>query len=560
VRLRLSLPTRIFVFAVISISAVAGASAWILNRAIRARIEDRLEESFRMSEHVLDTTATRYRNRSTQMLSVLRENAGLKASLGLWREFSPGKAGAAEIRKKIETTLFELGKGLEYQLMLVTDSSGQPVAGTVTKPWGSRPLNPLPTVFQPSALIEIQGTLYEATTVPINLGTENLGSLTVAREFDIATDSPTDQSVLMSKGRIIRSTFPDSELEEIGSQLNQQCTGNVESCGIRIKGENFLALPLERADWGSDERLFGFQSLDAAMADFTRDFWGEFAWVGLAGMIGAVMVAFVGARSISKPITNLILRLKASQKTGLLHADFPENSAVEEVNLLAHALNGAAQALADSQQHLEDASVEFLETMARALDARDPYTAGHSDRVSANSTAIAQAMGLPAAEVEIIRVGARMHDIGKIGVPDRILQKAGPLTEEEFALIKLHPQIGKRILEKVGTFREYLPIVELHHEDFNGGGYPYGLTGEQVSLGIRIVHVADVYDALTSDRAYRAAMPPEQVRAMLVRGSGTQFDPDVVEIFLSILQERAVLEQLLTQVHARSRYEPAGHS
>jgi HD-GYP domain-containing protein (c-di-GMP phosphodiesterase class II) len=513
-----------------------------------------------MSEKVLDATATRYRRRSIQMLSVLSENAGLKAAMGLLRELPPGQASSAEIRNTIEANLFQISRGLEYQLILVTDSSGRPVAGVVTKPWGTIPLDPLPKSFDPSALVDVQGTLYEATTVPINLGSENLGSLTVAREFDIASSSPSGQTVLMADGKILQSTFPDSVLNQIQSQLNEECLGAVESCEIRVNGESFLALPLDRADWGSEQRLLGFQSLDAAMEDFTRDFWGIFLWIGVAGTLAAVLLAFVGARSVSKPITDLIVRLKASKQTGRLQSDFPENSAVDEVNLLANALNEAAHALDASQQQLEQASLEFLETMARALDARDPYTAGHSDRVSANATATAQALGLDAKEVEVIRIGAKMHDIGKIGIPDAVLQKRGPLNEEEFTLIKLHPQIGKRILEKVGTFRDYLPIVELHHEDYDGRGYPYGLTGEQVPLGVRIVHVADVYDAITSDRAYRAAMPPEQVLEVLVGGAGTQFDPQVVEVFLSILQERQALDRLLNEVQTPSWSEQPTHS
>jgi HD-GYP domain-containing protein (c-di-GMP phosphodiesterase class II) len=151
--------------------------------------------------------------------------------------------------------------------------------------------------------------------------------------------------------------------------------------------------------------------------------------------------------------------------------------------------------------------------------------------------------------VEIIRIGAKMHDIGKIGVPDAVLQKQGPLTMEEYDLIKLHPQIGKRILERVGQFQRYLPIIELHHEDWDGRGYPYAMMGEEIPLGARIVHVADVYDAITSDRAYRKAMPADQVREIMQRGSGTMFEPKLVEVFLAILRERQLLESILSEAN-----------
>lgn len=203
------------------------------------------------------------------------------------------------------------------------------------------------------------------------------------------------------------------------------------------------------------------------------------------------------------------------------------------------------KAIQESQQHLEEAVLQFVETMAQALDARDKYTAGHSERVSVNSCSIAAAMGLASNQVEIIRIGGRLHDIGKIGIPDTVLQKPGKLTSEEYALIKLHPQIGKRILKRVERFQDYLPIVELHHEDHDGGGYPYGLTGESVPLGARIVHVADVFDAISSDRAYRKAMSREDVLAIMTKEAGKQFDPAVLAVFLDTLKKGTLVQAVL---------------
>lgn len=190
-------------------------------------------------------------------------------------------------------------------------------------------------------------------------------------------------------------------------------------------------------------------------------------------------------------------------------------------------------------RQFDGACFEFVETMAQALEARDPYTAGHSNRVRDYSIAIARAMHLPLQEIDTIRVGAQLHDIGKIGIPDAVLQKTGDLTPEEYELVKRHPQTGKRILKQVGRFEKYLPIVELHHEDQDGGGYPYGLKGQDVPLAVRIVHVADVYDALTSDRAYRDAMPRQMAREIIELSAGMQFDPEVVRVFSTILRAQA---------------------
>ena len=187
---------------------------------------------------------------------------------------------------------------------------------------------------------------------------------------------------------------------------------------------------------------------------------------------------------------------------------------------------------------IDKATEQFIDSMTRAQDARDPHTAGHSERVSANSTAMAIAMGLTPSELEIIRIGSKLHDIGKIGIPEAILRKPGKLTTEERMLIQQHCSLGKKILESVGRFSEFLPIVELHHENPDGSGYPYGLRKDQIPLGVRIVHVADVFDAITSNRAYRPAMPQKQAWKLLLDGRGPMFDSDVVEALWTVLRKQ----------------------
>lgn len=192
----------------------------------------------------------------------------------------------------------------------------------------------------------------------------------------------------------------------------------------------------------------------------------------------------------------------------------------------------------EPRERLEEASLQILETIAQALDARILYMAGHSNRTSFHATAIAKKMELPLKQVEIIRIGAQIHDIGKIGIPDAVLQKPEKLTSEEYDLIKLHPQIGKRILGRIGRCQDYLSIVELHHENYDGTGYPYGLKGDQIPLEARIVHLADYYDAITNDRAYHKLISEERALGLLMESSGTLFDPSDVESFSAVLRER----------------------
>jgi putative nucleotidyltransferase with HDIG domain len=187
-----------------------------------------------------------------------------------------------------------------------------------------------------------------------------------------------------------------------------------------------------------------------------------------------------------------------------------------------------------------------IRALAAALDARDPYTAGHSERVSKSSVVIARQLGLPEAEVAVIRLGALLHDIGKIGLADDILQKPDPLTLEEFEQIKRHPALGARILRQVSFLEPHLSIVELHHERPDGHGYPFGLRGDEIPLAARIVHVADAYDAMTSARAYRPARPLSTAIAELRLYSGTQFDPACVQAFTEALK----ISPRLVEVHS----------
>lgn len=193
------------------------------------------------------------------------------------------------------------------------------------------------------------------------------------------------------------------------------------------------------------------------------------------------------------------------------------------------------------EQKVEEQTGQIRETflgavksLAQALEAKDPYTNGHSVRVTQISVTLAQEMGLGKQFIEKIRLAGLVHDIGKIGVPEEILHKPDKLTDEEFDFIKSHPSKGEKILRPVIKDPEVLDIVRSHHERFAGGGYPNGLEKEAIPLGARIMAVADAYDAMTSNRPYRRALTPENARAQLQASRGSQFDPEMVDLFIKV--------------------------
>jgi len=185
---------------------------------------------------------------------------------------------------------------------------------------------------------------------------------------------------------------------------------------------------------------------------------------------------------------------------------------------------------------------EMVDALTTALDAKNSYMCGHSERVAMLSLLLASSMGLSASEQTRIHIGAHLHDIGKIGIPDVILNKQGKLTADEFGIICQHPAIGDNIVGKLKLFHSVADIVRHHHERFDGKGYPDGLQGQEISLGARIVAVADAFDAMTSTRAYRTAFTLSQAIEETKRCQGTQFDPNIV----AILVELAVQNKLLS--------------
>jgi putative two-component system response regulator len=181
---------------------------------------------------------------------------------------------------------------------------------------------------------------------------------------------------------------------------------------------------------------------------------------------------------------------------------------------------------------LQDTTIATLEAFSETIEQKDSYTKGHCNRVRNLSVALGRALGLPHESLDILEGGSLLHDIGKISIPEEILNKDSSLSKEEYEVIKTHPEAGQRIVAHLPYLKRYIPIVRSHHERIDGQGYPDGLKGEAIPLEVKIVSLADAYDAMTSSRAYRAALPTEIAIEELKFFSGSQFDTDLVNLFI----------------------------
>jgi HD-GYP domain-containing protein (c-di-GMP phosphodiesterase class II) len=261
-------------------------------------------------------------------------------------------------------------------------------------------------------------------------------------------------------------------------------------------------------------------------------------WLAAGPKILAASDIGVRARNPKSPVLAHPL-MRAGEVVGALLAgsklDGDEISSVD-MKLLDAAGANLRIFLENTALYAEQRSmfVGTLHALTAAIDAKDSYTSGHSERVAHLSRLLAEAIGLDAEQVERIEIAGLVHDIGKIGVPERVLCKSGRLTDEEFELIKLHPRIGRNILKDIPQMTDLLPAVLSHHERWDGRGYPEGLIREQIPLHARIVALADSFDAMSSTRTYRAAMQRAAVLREIERCAGSQFDPDLAPVFVTL--------------------------
>lgn len=297
-------------------------------------------------------------------------------------------------------------------------------------------------------------------------------------------------------------------------------------------------------DWSMRGERFGYLGV-GLLADgvvdnvFTLRIVLLFVFVGTALVV--LVVGGLLARRISRPLERLVSSMRMVAAGDLSHRA-PAGPA-DEIGYLTSSFNEMTASLEEKTKALETTSFASIEALARAIDARDPYTYGHSARVARLSFEIADEMGLPPDQLMALSRASLLHDIGKIGVEDRVLRKPGPLNRRETAAMREHPVIGYEMLKGLHFLESSLDGVRHHHEHWDGSGYPDGVKGEAIPLPVRILTVADALDALTSDRPYRAAMSFSAAVGTIEAGAGNQFDPAVIQALRS---RSAAIAALLT--------------
>jgi HD-GYP domain-containing protein (c-di-GMP phosphodiesterase class II) len=535
-RLTIRFRTRVFLLCFVPFAALLSASFWMIQRSVQSTVRDGLRTSLRENQLAIARIHAQSDLQNSRFLKVAGDNSALKAGI----ELLLSEPGGDAARRTVEDQLRELGEHMGFDFLLVSGPHGAPLAGVIRhgdersdtdKSDVKSQLVPmdLPAVkVSKNGLLMLGDRSFRIASVPIDQNQESLGSLSVGEYFDFSEF--TTPAMLFHDGKAIESNIPGLSLDEADKAL-AACTDQSE-CDVRFAGINWIAVPMQA--FGGGYLLRSLENVDAAAAPVQSRLQRLFLAAAFGSVLIALLSSVASSRSIVRPIAAVVSHLRNAEATGELPEFETDISSTMEIQELATSYNRAAVSVRKARESLQSAYVEFVGSLANALDARDRYTSGHSRRVSQLASATAVALELSPDQVEWVHTGALLHDIGKIGVPDSVLQKPGKLTCEEWAMIKEHPVIGRRILEGVNGLAPFLGAVELHHENWDGSGYPKGQSGEETPVDARIIHVSDAYDAMTSDRPYRKGLTHERALQILREEAGTQFDPRIVEVFANL--------------------------
>jgi putative nucleotidyltransferase with HDIG domain len=522
-----------FATIVLVLGAVVALLVYHARQAFELRVREELDAA-----HELVASAQDERQRSaTVQATVLSQSEALATAVEQYRS-GVRPAGNAERPGALEWELRNVEVVLDADVVGIADDAGRVLAATgrSAASWAQQRLDldtRAPGVFE--AFVVARDQRFAVIAAPIRLRGARIGHLVVGtaldqRHLERLAHVAHSGIVIVIDGRV-----SDSALTPRTTAFRLALGQGLREAGlVAAAGETFAYRRIRQVGPAS---FYAIDSITGRVRALRAAAWPKLMLVAAVGVGLCLLASFRLARSLSAPIDRLSREMaEMADIQAAMRLPLRETSSRELAAMVA-SFNRLAGSLSSARAETDAAVVGAIRALAAALDARDAYTAGHSERVSAISVAIGRQMHLPDCDIEVLRLGALLHDIGKIGISDNILGKAGALSDDEYEIIKSHPVLGAQILRTVAFLEPHLPIVELHHEQPDGMGYPHGLRGDQIPLLARIVHVADAFDAMTTARAYRAGRPAADALAVLWRHAGTQFDLDAVRGLSAALPE-----------------------
>ena len=531
---RLVVRTSLAMFAVVAI--VLSAVLLLIGFQGRGMVRDTLTNRLAAGQRMLSELEKRQSREVQAQVEILAESPTLKAAVDTYQsEIRRSDASTrAELLRTIERELEKLAARIQPDVLAVTDPAGNVLAaaGRHQRSWPA--FMPPPAAKGRETVVSLPSGIFRRISATIALQDVEIGVLSVATAMDDAyaqrmSTLLESSTLVMSEGRVIATTLPPAAAAGLTAELVQQLPA---SSMVSLGGAEYAVRLVLQSGPAS---VYTLDSIDAAVAPVMSVVMSSIVWLGVAAFCMAGLASVWTARAVARPIDTLSTSLSEMAQSRTFDSALPTTGSSLEVDALTRTFNSMMATVAAAEAETQTTYVGAIRALALALDARDPYTAGHSERVSAISVTIGRQMGLQTEDLDVLRLGALLHDIGKIGISDNVLRKPDSLTPEEFELIKEHPALGARMLRTVPFLAEHLPIVELHHERPDGRGYPHGLTAEEIPMLARIVHVADAFDAMTSARAYRPALDTSYAVRELWRCAGTQFDAEVVQALVQIV-------------------------
>jgi putative nucleotidyltransferase with HDIG domain len=499
----------------------------------RDRVRQAETDKLGVSARVFMAFETRREQDQNNTIATLAEAPTFKAALDTYiteSRLNPSREHEQELRRTVAPQLERLagvtGAG-EVLALIDTNNRVFASAGSARQRWPVGERVQLSargeTAFQGVAVV--QSGAFRVSGAMLRVNDRDVGTLVLGTALDetyarLLADLAQADIVITVNGTVVGRTVAEDVTQDLLAAEGDP--GDTR----RLANDEYAIRTLFAS---GPARIYSLASVDAAARKTTREALRALGMVAFGGVVLAFFGSLWLARALTDPIKQIINDIARMTAARDFERKLEAPGSSRELDSLADAFNKLMSGLTSAEAETQSAYVGAIRALAAALDARDPYTAGHSERVSALSVLIARHMHLSEADVDVIRLGALLHDIGKIGVSDHVLRKPGPLSADEFEQIRRHPGLGARILRKVPFLEPHLGIVELHHERPDGKGYPFGLLGDNIPLEARIVHVADAFDAMTSARAYRPARAASVALVELQRYSGSQFDPATVE-------------------------------